>query len=250
MNPRKYAAGLLSGAIRYGAKVYGNAAVAKVSKSNNGFNLRTQDAEIAADRIILATNDYSSEDIPSWMRARFMPVQSSIIVTRALSNQELKNQGWTSDQMAFDTRGLLHYFRLLPDRRFLFGMRGGLFSTHKVDRYIARLIRRNFTEIFEAWKDVEIDYEWSGLACLNRSRLPFVGPIPDMDGAFAGFAYHGNGIAMGIFSGAFLSDLAMGHRPSGPYSSAMQQVPQRFPFGRYRRQILRPIYQWKAWQDR
>jgi glycine/D-amino acid oxidase-like deaminating enzyme len=125
--------------------------------------LRTQDAEIAADRIILATNGYSSEDIPSWMCARFMPVQSSIIVTRPLSDQDLINQGWTSDQMAFDTRELLHYFRLLPDKRFLFGMRGGLFSTRKEDRYIARLIRRNFGEMFAAWKDVEIDYEWYGM---------------------------------------------------------------------------------------
>lgn len=40
-------------------------------------------------------------------------------------------------------------------------MRGGLFSTYKVDRYITRLIRLSFTEMFEAWKDLEIDYEWS-----------------------------------------------------------------------------------------
>ena len=176
------------------------------------------------------------------MRARFMPVQSSIIVTRPLGDQDLINQGWTSNQMAFDTRQLLHYFRLLPDKRFLFGMRGGLFSTPKEDRNIAQLIRRNFNEMFAAWKDVAIDYEWSGLACLNRSRLPFVGSIPMMKGAFAGFAYHGNGIAMGTYSGALLCELAMGQKPSGPYSSAMHQVPQRFPFGRYRRQVLRPTY--------
>ena len=104
--------------------------------------------------------------------------------------------------------------------------------------------------MFAAWKDVAIDYEWSGLACLIRSRLPFVGSIPMMKGAFAGFAYHGNRIAMGTYSGALLCEYAMGQKPSGPYSSAMHQVPQRFPFGRYRRQVLRLIYQWNAWQDR
>jgi glycine/D-amino acid oxidase-like deaminating enzyme len=152
--------------------------------------------------------------------------------------------------MTFDKRQLLHYFCLLPNKHFLFGMRGGLFSTRNEDNYIAQLIRRNFNKMFAAWKDMKIDYEWSGLACLNQSRLPFVGPIPQMKGAFTGFFYHGNGISMGTYSVALLSDLAMGQTPSGPYSSAMHQVPQRFPFGRYRQQILRPIYQWKAWQDR
>ena len=129
-------------------------------------------------------------------------------------------------------------------------MRGGLFSTLKEDRYIAQLIKHNFNEMFAAWKDVEIDYEWSGFACLNRSRLPFIGSIPEMQGTFAGFSYHENGIAMGTYFGALLSDLAMGQTPSGPYSSAMRQVSKKFPFGRYRRQLLRQIYQWKAWQDR
>ena len=71
LNPRTYAAGLSRNAISGGTKVYGNTAVEKISKSNRGFNLRTQNAEITADRIILATNDYSSEDIPSWIRALY-----------------------------------------------------------------------------------------------------------------------------------------------------------------------------------
>ena len=54
---------------------------------------------------------------------------------------ELKAQGWTSDQMAYDTRKLLHYFRLLPDRRFLFGMRGGLFATTDERHVIQNQIR-------------------------------------------------------------------------------------------------------------
>jgi hypothetical protein len=37
----------------------------------------------------------------------------------------MRAQGWTSPLMAFDSRKLLHYFRLLPNGRFLFGGRGG-----------------------------------------------------------------------------------------------------------------------------
>ena len=73
--------------------------------------------------MIIATNGYSSDDLPNWMRARYIPVQSSVIVTRPLTNAELQAQGYTSTRVAADSRQLLHYFRMLPDNRFLFGMR-------------------------------------------------------------------------------------------------------------------------------
>ena len=53
-----------------------------------------------------------------------LPVQSSVIVTRPITDQEQTAQGWTSAQMAYDSRFLLHYFRMMPNNRFLFGMRG------------------------------------------------------------------------------------------------------------------------------
>ena len=102
--------------------------------------------------------------------------------------------------MAYHTRNLLHYFRLLPDQRFLFGMRGGLFATNRSRQMIKKEIRRNFGSTFPAWYNVYIEHEWYGLLCLNRSRIPYVGPIPNMPGAFAGFGYHGNGVAMASYS--------------------------------------------------
>ena len=38
-----------------------------------------------------------------------------------ISEDELSAQGWTSETMASDSRILLHYFRLMPDRRFQIG---------------------------------------------------------------------------------------------------------------------------------
>ena len=129
LNPRKYATGLLAVAMTKGVQVCGHSPVVEIESTKGGYDLRTPLAKVSAEKIVIATNGYSSEDLPDWMRSRFMPVQSSIILTRQMTQTELNAQGWTSDQMAYDTRKLLHYFRLLPDRRFLFGMRGGLFAT-------------------------------------------------------------------------------------------------------------------------
>ena len=71
-----------------------------------------------------------------------------------------------------------------------------------------------------------------------------------MPGAFAGFGYHGNGVAMASYSGAILSDLVTGTTPDFPYPKTMRTVPKRFPLGSYRRHLLRPLYQWMAWQGR
>ena len=152
--------------------------------------------------------------------------------------------------MAYRTRNLLHYFRLLPNQRFLFGMRGGLFATDRSRQTIKKEIRRNFRSIFPAWYNVYIEHEWYGLLCLNRSRTPDVGPIPNMPGVFAGFGYHGSGIAMASYSGATLGNLVKGTTPDFSYPKTMRIDPKRLPLGSYRRHLLRPPYQWMVWQDR
>ena len=75
--------------------------------------------------MVIATNGYTTESVFHHHRDRLMPALSNIIVTRPLTEDERAEQGWTSRVMAYDTRNLLHYFRLLPDGRFLFGGRGG-----------------------------------------------------------------------------------------------------------------------------
>ena len=250
LNPRKYATGLLEVAMTKGVQVRGHSPVVEIESTKGGYDLRTPLAKVSARKIVIATNGYSSEDLPDWMRSRFMPVQSSILLTRQMTQDELNAQGWTSDQMAYDTRKLLHYFRLLPDRRFLFGMRGGLFAIRGEQHKIQKEIRANFNAIFPAWSHVDIEHEWYGLLCLNRSKTPYVGAIPDMPGAFAGFGYHGNGVGMGSYAGALLADLVLGVTPNRPYPQALRTIPKRFPLGPYRRHLMRPLYKWMAWQDR
>lgn len=244
LNPAKYHTGLAKVAAEAGVRLRSNAPVTEL-KSGLPWQLQTPTGAVTAKQVVLATNGYSSEDLPDWLRARYLPVQSSIIVTRPLSDAELAAQGWTSDQMAYDSRKLLHYFRLLPERRFLFGMRGGLRATPTAQRAISTKIRADFHRLFPAWQGVEITHEWSGLVCLMPGLTPFVGPVPGHDGLFAGMGYHGNGVAMGSYSGALLGAIVAGETPDGPWPEAMRRPPNRFPLGRYRRALLAPAY-WAA----
>ncbi len=240
LNPRKYLFGLTQAAQAQGAVFFQNSPVLSIEKTASGFAVQTPKGQIRADKVLVCTNGYSSEDIPSWMSARYMPAQSTVLVTRPLTPGEKEAQGWTSDQMSYDTRNLLHYFRLMPDGRFLFGMRGGLLSSPKSEAAIRTQVQRDFKRMFPAWSEVDVTHIWSGMVCMSRDLVPFVGLVPEQIGMFAGFAYHGNGVAMGTYSGRALARLALGQTSGLP--KLMSKTARRFPLGRWRRVLMPPAY--------
>ncbi len=250
LNPRKYASGLARSTRDAGAKIFGQSAVIEIKALQDGsYCLRTEQGSVTARRFIVATNGYSSENVPDWMAGRYLPTQSSILVTRPMSPDELSAQGWTSTQMCYDTRHLLHYFRLMPDGRMLFGMRGGLKHKERAEAAIRKKIRADFDAMFPAWRHVETPHFWSGFVCLTRDLLPYAGPIPGMPGGFAGFAYHGNGVSMGSYTGSLLAELVQGKSPDQPYPAVMRHIPRRFPLGRFRRLLMRAAYLQFALKD-
>lgn len=245
LNPQKFVAGLAAAARNAGARLFDETAATQISKGR----VVTATGTVHASQTILATNGYAQEDMPPWMAGRYMPAQSTVLVTRPLSDAELRAQGWTSDQMAYDTRNLLHYFRLMPDGRFLLGMRGGLLSGRQAEARARARVLRSFRQMFPAWVAVEVTHSWSGLVCLARDQVPFAGAVPGAPHLLAGFAYHGNGVAMGTLTGKILADLALGRTPD-VYPEVMQHPPRRFPLGPYRRALMPPLYAAMGLQDR
>jgi len=242
LDPGKYHAGLRDAVQAAGTAVFCRSPALTLAPTGGRWRVTTPSGTLTANTVILATNGYSSEDVPGWLRARYLPVQSSIIVTRPITESEQARQGWTSDQMCYDSRLLLHYFRLMPDGRFLFGMRGGLRATRRSEAALARKIRADFHQLFPHWQEIDITHEWSGLVCLMRGLTPFAGAVPEMPGVYAALGYHGNGVAMGSYLGARLADTVLGRHFRGPVPRFVSQPPGRFPLGSARRALLAPAY--------
>ncbi|MBD3665492.1 NAD(P)/FAD-dependent oxidoreductase [Sulfitobacter aestuariivivens] len=250
LNPRKYILGLAAAAEAAGATLYHGSGVTQITRSGGRYQLATPAGVLSADKLIIATNGYSSEDLPDWLAGRYMPTQSSIIVTRPLTQTELGAQGWTSGQASYDTRKLLHYFRLMPDNRMLFGVRGGVMATPGSEARVLRRARADFEHMFPAWKEVETPYSWSGMVCVARNRMPFVGPVPGLPGAFASMCYHGNGVAMASYSGGLLADLVQGNEPKQIYPRIVQRPLEKFELGRFRRAVMPLVYATFSLSDR
>lgn len=242
LNPRKYITGLAGAAEGAGAQIFHDTPATQIDRQGAAFTVTTPQGSVTARRVIVATNGYSSEDMPKWLAARYMPTQSSIIVTRPMTQSELGAQGWTSGQACYDTRHLLHYFRLMPDNRMLFGVRGGLMANAGSEARALRRARAEFDRMFPAWRGVDTPHGWSGMVCIARNRMPFVGEVPDQKGMFASLCYHGNGVAMASYSGALLADLVQDKAPQRLYPQAVQQPLARFELGRLRRAVMPLAY--------
>ncbi|MFY0616190.1 NAD(P)/FAD-dependent oxidoreductase [Shimia sp.] len=241
LNPAKYVSNLAQYCETAGAVIYGDTPVTQTEHIDGHWHVHTPKGRIIAKTLIVATNGYSSEHIPAWMAGRYLPAQSSIMVTRPITQAEQADQGWTSAQMAYDSRNLLHYFRLMPDGRFLFGMRGGLATHKRADDHIRRQIRREFAKMFPAWANVEATHHWSGFVCYNRKMSPFAGAVPGAENLYAGFAYHGNGVAMGSYAGALIAQDILGASDL-LHPDILRATTGRFPLGRYRRLLMYPAY--------
>ncbi|MBM1815712.1 NAD(P)/FAD-dependent oxidoreductase [Pseudosulfitobacter pseudonitzschiae] len=237
LNPRKYIAGLAAAARDAGARIFGKSPVQSLNKGQKWTLVAGR--KITADQVVIATNGYSSDDLPDWLAGRYMPSQSNVIVTRSLTEQEQADAGWTSDQACYDTRNLLHYFRKMPDGRFLFGMRGGLTSNPAAEARARRRVRQDFDAMFPAWRHVEHAHGWSGMVCIARDMLPFVGAVPNQPGLFASLCYHGNGVAMGTYAGKLIAGKITGQ---AEVPVAMAQPLSRFPLGPYRRAVMPAAY--------
>ncbi len=250
LNPRKYITGLAKAAENAGAQILQETPASEVVRKKGVFEIKIPGGTVTAENVIIATNGYSSEDLPKWLAARYMPTQSSIIVTRPLAQKELDAQGWTSAQASYDTRHLLHYFRLMPDNRMLFGVRGGLMANAGSEARAIKRARADFDAMFPAWRGVETPHSWSGMVCIARNRMPFVGKVPGEPGMFTSLCYHGNGVAMASYSGALLADLVQGKTPTRIYPDVVKRPLARFELGRFRRAIMPFAYAGFALSDR
>lgn len=246
LHPLAYVRGLARAAVRHGARLHTQSPVTGWRRDGGRHVLTTPVGEVTARALIVAAGSYQPEALSPALAGRVLPVQSNIIVTRPLTAAEQQAQGWTSTAVASDSFQLLHYFRLLPDGRFLFGGRGGLSaSPASADRFRARLTR-DFRRHFPAWRDVAITHFWSGLVDLAADLVPHCAALDET--TFHACAYHGSGVAMGTELGAQLARLAAGE-PAPDLPGFMRRPPPRFPLPVLRKAYLAAALSFYALSD-
>ena len=236
LNPWKYVNGLAAAAQKAGAWIFANGEVIHWAREGAKHVLTTPRGRVKADKVLIATAGYTPEDLHDGFGGRILPALSSIVVTRPMSQSELEVQGWTNTTPVYDLRYLLHYFRLLPDGRFMFGGRGGLSAEPgALDRQQGN-IEAAFRAYYPQWQGVEITHRWSGLLCLAQD----LGAWDDLPGTYFAMCYHGNGVAMGTWSGRAAARAMVNGPEERP--NFIRKAPPKFPFPFLRPAYLRAAY--------
>lgn len=244
LHPMRYILGLAAAATRHGAKIHAGSEVLAWQKRGNDHFLSTRSATLRCKYVILATNGFMPEMLHPAFYGRPLPMISAIVVTRALDDSELAAHEWKTLCPAITSRKLLNYFRLLPDKRFLFGGRGsssgGDAAANKTFEDLVRRLRK----FWPAWANVQIDYRWHGLVCFTRRQTPSIGRLSDDPSTFFGFGFHGNGVNTATWTGreiaSWLANSAC-EDPSVPQSLPLmvRDLSGRFPAPALRRHYLR-----------
>jgi glycine/D-amino acid oxidase-like deaminating enzyme len=250
LHPLNYVRGLARAAAGNSVRIHGRSRVARWEQRSGRHVLVTErGGRLAADHVLIATNGFTDERVPTPVAGRVMPALSAILVTRPLTEAERRDRGWTSRQMAYDTRRLLHYFRLLPDGRFMFGGRGGTDASNAGLEPLEKRLRTNFERLFPGWAHVEHTHFWRGFVCFSRNLVPYIGPLDAGRRVWTAIAYHGSGVAMASWSGRAVADLIAGKPEAAKLPRVLSDGLPRFPLAGLRPAYLKGAYLWYGIAD-
>ena len=165
-------AGLAEAAERRGANLFAESPVERWERDGARHRLVTPGGTVTAERVVVATNGWTPDGLHAAIDARVWPALSNIVVTRPLTEAELAAVPYVTETPVANTRKLLFYYRLLPDRRFMFGARGDTSGTPEAAAQMRAFMERRIGELFPPWKGSRRSISGAGSsACRSSSRL-------------------------------------------------------------------------------
>ena len=249
INPLKFLLGLAKAANEAGVKIFQKSKVTKIEKSNGKYKIVSNENIINANKIVMATNGFYKDDIFPKLNNRILPVISNIIITRPLTDNEIQSHNFITNNPVLNIRNLLFYYRLLKDKRFLFGARGDLIGSEKSSLYKSKQMEQQMKNVFPNWSNVNIDYHWRGLVAVTTKFSPSIGKLDD-DEIYYSFGYQANGVNTAPWSGNELAKLIVSNSKDLNISKLYKGLPSKFPFPKLRLFYLRLALAYYKYMDK
>ncbi len=218
LNPVRYVAGLGRSALNAGACIFENTRVESIERASQnggpGFLLTTSRGRFFANNVFVGTSGYTSNATPA-LRKKIIPIGSFIIGTERLP-EALALELSPHNRMIYDSKHYLHYYRLTPDNRMLFGGRAAFFpETKDTIRRSAEILRRGMVEVYPQLREAKIEYAWGGTLDFCFDTMPHAG---QMDGIYYALGYAGHGVAMATYLGTKIAEQISGSASDNPYA--------------------------------
>jgi gamma-glutamylputrescine oxidase len=223
LHPLKFALGIARAAVAAGATIHEDSRAVAI-RHGTPATITTDQGTLTADTVVLAGNGYLGGLDPE-TDARVMPLNNFILTTEPLDASPIPG-----NEAASDTRFVVYYWRMTPDRRMLFG--GGETFTPRFPRDVAGFVRRHLVKVYPGLASARIDHAWGGTLAVTQNRLPYIRrPRPNV---WVAAGYSGQGVVMAPYAGHILAEAIAGVMTRFDAFSALPCPP--FPGG--------PIMRW------
>jgi glycine/D-amino acid oxidase-like deaminating enzyme len=209
VHPVKLVRGLADAAERLGVDIRERTRVLDIRPDKS--EVRTDRGIVRADSIVIATNAFSGLFSP--LRAKQLPVYTYIALTEPLPAGQLKSLGWERRIGIEDARNLLHYYRLTPDNRLLFGgsdaiyYYGGPLDRDRNELIFARL-KRAVAETFPQLQGIRFTHHWGGPISATLDLVPVIGRI--RPNVWYSVGCMGHGVSLTNYNGLTIAELLLG----------------------------------------
>ena len=167
LDPGKLVRGLQDAVTALGVAIFEKSPVIDLTKSGNKIVVSTQNGQISADRVVIATNAFNP--VLKKIRRYVIPVYDHVLVSEPLSSSQLQSLNWSNRQGIGDSGNQFHYYRLTKNNRVLwggydahyyFGNRMG-FQVENNDQTCG-MLAEHFFETFPQLEGLSFTHKWSG----------------------------------------------------------------------------------------
>jgi len=192
---------LLDKVYSVGVIVLNNCAISGTNRERGFISLATNQGNLKATQVILATNAFASQLFPE---LKVIPGRGQVLVTKPVDSLRLKGTYHFDDGY--------YYFRNI-DGRVLFG--GGRNLDFKAEETwdfghtgaVKNQLTEYLREVILPGQPFEIDYWWSGIMGFGEDISPIVKEVEP--GIFCAVRCNGMGVAMGSLVGEEVAELAL-----------------------------------------
>lgn len=260
IHPLKFSFGLMRRARELGARVHPASPVQGWHEHGGLQHLRTPGGTVRAQRVAVCTGGYTGQSLSPLVKNRLMPILSNSVVTRPLSDAELRATNFRSHTFLTDTRTLRFYYRLLEGNRLQIGSRSAIAGADAADPVHLKLLTDAIARKFPPLAGIDITHSWWGWVDVSHDMMPRITRPDATRKVWYALGYGGNGVSFSTWAGKRLAERIAG-RDAGrdtfqlPIYDTPLQHPNLFgavrspAFAPFRRLGQRMLYRWYAMRD-
>ena len=163
--------------------------ITKIESRRTGVLVTADDAQCDAGVVVLATNAYTPELVPT---IKIQPTRAQMLATAPDSNP-------IADMPAYSNFGYRYWRQLATGEVLLGGWRDTSLETEDTsdDQPTEEIQAQLDSGLSDLHVSAEVTHRWAGTMGFTESGLPFAGPVEGMPNVYvcAGFTGHGMGFA-------------------------------------------------------